>query len=508
MKRENETACIKQLFYWKEIRMMKLTFLFILLACLQVAARTYSQDKITVNIQSTDLKKALNIIERKSNYHFLYNESVIANKPKIDLSVRDADINTVLEKLLANNGISYKILNNNLIVLKAAGSTIEAFQDIRVSGRITGPAGEPLQGVSVSIRGTSTGTTTDADGNFAITVPDENTVLIISSIGFATQEITVGSQTTLTITLQSSASQMDNIVVVGYGTQRKVDVTGSIGQIKGDEIAKQSSINPISALQGKLAGVQITNSGAPGASPQIRIRGVGSVYGNPNPLYVVDGVWFDDISFLNPADIETISVLKDASSEAIYGVRAANGVVLITTKKGRGKTTVNYSGYVGVQRVTNQVEMANATEYATLINEMNMANNNPAPFGDPASFGEGTNWFDVILRNALITNHHISIGGSTERSSFNFSLGYLKQEGIVKGHVYDRITARLQNDFNVASFLKLGYTAVLEGSKSNDIPGGLFYKAYTAAPVVPVRYADGTYGDPADYPIGNSTNNP
>ncbi len=508
MKRENETASIKQLFYLKEIRMMKLTFLFIILACLQVAARTYSQDRITVNIQSTELKKALNIIERKTNYHFLYNESVIANKPKIDLIVRDADINTVLEKLLASNGISYKILNNNLIVLKAAGRNMEAFRDIRVTGRITGPAGEPLQGVSVSIRGTNTGTTTDADGNFSLTVPDENTVLIISSIGYATQEITVGSQTNLTITLQSSASQMDNIVVVGYGTQRKVDVTGSIGQIKGDEIAKQASINPISALQGKIAGVQITNSGAPGASPQIRIRGVGSVYGNPNPLYVVDGVWFDDISFLNPADIESISVLKDASSEAIYGVRAANGVVLITTKKGRGKTTVNYSGYVGVQRVTNQVEMANATEYATLINEMNVANNNPAPFGDPASFGEGTNWFDVILRNALITNHHISIGGGSERSTFNFSLGYLKQEGIVKGHVYDRITARLQNEFNVARFLKLGYTTVLEGSKSNDIPGGLFYKAWTAAPVVPVRYADGTYGDPADYPIGNSTNNP
>ena len=508
MKRENETASIKQLFYLKEIRMMKLTCLFLLLTCLQVSAKTYSQDKITVNIQSANLKKALSIIEKKSEYHFVYNESVIANKPKIDLNVKDADINAVLQKILAENGIAYRILNNNLIVLKAGNDINFEIRDIRVTGKVTGVNGEALQGVSVSIRGSSTGTTTDAGGNFSILVPDENAVLVFSYIGYASQEVTVGNRTSINISMQSSASQMDNIVIVGYGTQRKIDVTGSIGQLKGEEIAKQASVNPISALQGKLAGVQITNSGAPGASPQIRIRGVGSVYGNPNPLYVVDGVWFDDISFLNPADIETLSVLKDASSEAIYGVRAANGVVLITTKKGRGKTTVNYNGYVGVQRVTNQVEMANATEYATLINEMNVANGNTAPFPDANAFGEGTNWFDVILRNALITNHHISIGGGSERSTFNFSLGYLKQEGIVEGHVYDRVTARLQNDFQVASFLKLGYTAVLEGSKSDDIPGGLFYKAFTAAPVVPVRYDDGSYGDPADYPIGSSTNNP
>src|SRR5690606_20590510 len=237
--------------------------------------------------------------------------------------------------------------------------------------------------------------------------------------------------------------------------QRRVDVTGSVSSVSGKEISKQSVVNPVSALQGKVAGVQITNSGAPGASPQIRIRGLGTVYGSATPLYVVDGVWFDDISFLNPADIENISILKDASSEAIYGVRAANGVVLVTTKKGRGQATINYNGYVGVQKVTNQVEMANATEYATLINEMNVSNGNPAPFTDPASYGQGTDWFDVILRPAMITDHHISVGGGSERSTYNFSLGFLSQEGIVENHDYKRITARLQNDFNVRSNLKI-----------------------------------------------------
>ena len=505
-KREKENDFLKRLLSLREI---KLTLLFLLLACIQVSARTYSQDKITLNLQSTELKKVLTIIERKSNYHFLYNESIIANKPRIDLTVKDADISLVLNRILTVNGIGYRILNNNLIVLQAVrpDNQVEV-ADIRVTGRVSGPGGTPLSGVSVSIKGTSTGTTTNESGNYSISVPDKQSTLVFSYVGFGTQEVVVGDRTNIDITMSVSTSQLDNIVVVGYGTQRKVDVTGAVGQVRGEDISKQASINPVSALQGKVAGVHITNSGAPGASPQIRIRGVGTVYGSATPLYVVDGVWFDDISFLNPADIENISILKDASSEAIYGVRAANGVVLITTKKGKGKTAVTYSGYVGVQRVTNQVEMANGTEYATLINELNVANGNPAPFANPSSFGEGTNWFDVILHDAIIHNHHISIGGSSGSSTFNFSLGYLSQEGVVEGNKYTRITARLQNDFQVASFLKMGYSAVLEGSKSRDIPGGIFYKAYTAAPIVPVRYNDGTYGDPADYPIGSATNNP
>jgi TonB-linked SusC/RagA family outer membrane protein len=508
MKREKNTAYQKNLLYLKLLRLMKLTAFLMLFACLQVSAHGYTQDKITLRLKSTELKKALAAIEKVSDYHFLYNQAIMANKPKVNIDVAEADISTVLSVLLSNTGISYRLLENNLVVLKDEENSRMSAPELRVTGRVTGTANEPLVGVSVNVKGTNIGTTTDATGAYVVTVPDPNSVLVFSSVGFESQEIPVNNRTTVNVTLSTTTAELNTVVVVGYGTQRKVDVTGSVGQIRGEEISKQASINPISALQGKLAGVQITNSGAPGASPQIRIRGVGSVYGNPNPLYVVDGVWFDDISFLNPADIETISVLKDASSEAIYGVRAANGVVLVTTKRGRGQTTVNYSGYIGVQKVTNQVKMANATEYATLINEMNLANNNPAPFSNPESYGVGTNWFDVILRPALITNHHISVGGGNERTTFNFSIGYLKQEGIVKGHVYDRITARLQNDFNVSSFLKLGYTAIFEGSKLNDIAGGLFYKAYTAAPVVPVRYADGTYGDPADFPIGSATNNP
>ena len=384
---------------------------------------------------------------------------------------------------------------------KMPAATKHAGADIRVNGRVVDSAGAGLPGVSVRVRGNSSlGTQTDVNGAFVLTVPD-NATLIVSSIGYESQEIAVNSRTEITVSLQSNNQVLSQVVVVGYGTQRRIDVTGSVAQVRGEEISKQASTNAISALQGKVAGVQVTNSGAPGASPQIRIRGLGTVYGNPNPLYVVDGVWFDDISFLNPADIDNISILKDASSEAIYGIRAANGVVLVTTRKGRaGKTVVNYTGYAGLQHVTNQVKMANAKEYATLLNEKGVQTVNPA------NYGEGTNWFDVVLRDALITNHQISVSGGSERSTFNFSLGYLKQEGIIEKNTYSRVTARLQNDFQLSKNLRVGYTVTTAASKANDLPASIFYQAYVAPPIVPVKNANGSYGDPTQLSTGNFSN--
>jgi len=508
MKKSKTTALFGNvLLYSKFARIMKLTIAFLLIACLQVSAKTWSQEKITLKMNGAEIKKVLFAIEKKSSYRFLFNENALKGKPKVTVDVVEAFLPDVLDKLLANTGVGYKILGTNLVVLREDELMNNINREVRVSGRVTSSSGESLAGVSIQVKGTRNGTISDAGGNYSISVPDDAT-LVFSIIGYESQEVVVAGQTTINITMQPAVKVEEQVIVVGYGSQRKIDVTGSVGQIKGDEIAKQSSVNPISALQGKLAGVQITNSGAPGSSPQIRIRGLGTVYGSSSPLYVVDGVWFDNISFLNPADIETINVLKDASSEAIYGVRAANGVVLITTKKGRGKAKVDYSGYVGVQRVTNQVKMANGTEYATLINEMNQLNGNPPPFATPENFGEATNWFDVVLRPALVTNHHISMGGSADKSTYNFSLGYLNQEGIVERHQYNRVTARLQNDFQVSSFLKIGYTSIFEASEEKNSPGNVIYKAFTAAPVVPVYYDDGTYGDPGDFPIGSATNNP
>ncbi len=379
---------------------------------------------------------------------------------------------------------------------------------VTVTGTVNNLNGEPIRGASVRVKGSAAGTSTDSSGSFSITVADD-AILVFSSVGYAEQEIAVAGQTTINVILVASTTELEQVIVVGYGTQRKIDVTGSVATVKGEEISKQSSINPISGLQGKVAGVQITNSGAPGASPQIRIRGLGTVYGSANPLYVVDGVWFDDISFLNPDDIESMNILKDASSEAIYGIRAANGVVLITTKKGsrNGKATVSYTGHIGVQTVTNQVEMANAREYATMLNEKSrIGTGNPTDVVNPADYGEGTNWYDVVLRDALISNHQISVSGGGEKSTYNFSLGYLRQEGIAKNNTFNRVTARFQNDFQVLSPLKIGYTITASGIYSKDINNSVFYQAFVAPPLIPVKEADGSYGDPTDYPTGNFAN--
>jgi len=394
-----------------------------------------------------------------------------------------------------------------LLVLLSSCCAFAAWsQATEVTGRVLSSEDNlPIPGVNVVVEGTTRGTTTDVDGNYSIQLQPGENVLVFSFVGFATAQVQVNGRSVVDVTLQPEVTALEEVVVVGYGEQRRIDITGSVSNIEGEEISRQPSPNPISALQGRVAGVQITNSGQPGASPEIRIRGTGTVYGDPNPLYVVDGVWYDDISWLNPQDIADISILKDASSQAIYGVRAANGVVLVTTRKGRqdSPVAVSYDGFVGSQVVTNQVEMANGPQYAEMINELDMINGDPARYEDPSSFGT-TDWFRQVLRAALIHNHTLSIQGGGERSTFNFSLGYLNQEGTVEGNEFERVTARLQNEIRAFDFLKFGYTITGAMNNSDDLPAGIFHQLYTASPITPVYYADGTYGDPRDYQAGSS----
>ena len=486
----------------KYMFIMKLTAVIILASCLHVSAGVYSQSKVSLNMQSADIKKVLSTIEKRSHYRFVYNQSLLSAETKVSIIATNEDVISVLNRVLKNTRLSFELLENNLIVLKAQNTTIVR---ATITGRVTNAAGDPIAGASVRVKGSDAGTATDSSGTFSINVPD-GAVLIVSYVGYADQEITTAGKTSIDVVLAEGNKELEQVVVVGYGTQRKIDVTGSVATVRGEDISRQPAINPISGLQGRVAGVQITNSGAPGASPQIRIRGLGTVYGSANPLYVVDGVWFDDISFLNPADIESMNILKDASSEAIYGIRAANGVVLITTKKGKnGRAVVNYTGYVGMQVVTNRVEMANAQEYAVLSNEKSRINGGGDVL-DPSNFGEGTDWYKVILRDALTTNHQVSVSGGGGKSTYNFSLGYLKQDGNVEGNTFNRVTARFQNDFQILDNLKAGYTITATGIDSRDITGSIFYQAFIAPPVIPVKYADGSYGDPGDYPTGNFSN--
>lgn len=393
-----------------------------------------------------------------------------------------------------------------LLMMLLLAFTSQAGAQSVITGTVTDSSGKPMPGVSVQVKNSAKGTISDEQGNYTLSAAPAD-VLVFSYVGFSAREITVGSQTAINVSLTGAAtSQLTDVVVVGYGTQRKIDVTGSVATVSGAEIAKQPSPNVVSGLQGKVAGVQITNSGAPGASPQIKIRGVGTVYGSPNPLYVVDGVWFDDISFLNPADIESISILKDASAESIYGIRAANGVVLVTTRKGKaGQTVVNYNGSVGWQTVTNQIEMANAYEYSIMVNELSRLNGGGMIL-DSSQFSTGTDWYHQGLRSALINNQQISVSGGSEKSTYNFSLSYLDQDGLVEGNNFKRYTAKLQNDYRILPNVRAGYTVTGFFGKSIDIPGGIFRQLYTAGPVVPVKYEDGSYGDPNDYNLGGGNN--
>ena len=379
-------------------------------------------------------------------------------------------------------------------------------QNVTVSGVVTDAADRSaVPAVSIVVKGTTTGTQTDASGRYSINAPS-NSTLVFTYIGYTTQEVPVNNRTTLNIALQTEAQNLEQVVVVGYGSQRKIDVTGSVTSVKGEDITKQASVNPVSSLQGRVAGVNITNNGAPGSSPQITIRGTGTIYGNTGVLYVVDGVWYDDINFLNPADIANISILKDASSQSIYGIRAANGVVLVTTNRGKkGDATINYNGYVGIQSVTNAVDMTNATEYATAVNELYGLLNQEPLFAN-TNLGEGTNWRDVILRDAMVNNHQLSVNGGSEKSTYNLSLGYLNQDGIVEKNNYKRYTARLSSDFQLFEPLKVGYNVTGSSSASNDAPGSIFRGLYAASPVVPVFNPDGSYGDPNTFNLGNGSN--
>ncbi len=492
MEKKKIRSVFYRLLHLNDIRRVKLTFIFAMLACLQVSAKTYSQDKITLNIQSTDLKKALNAIEKKTNYHFMYNEAVIANKPKVDLNVKDVAIADLLQVLLVKNGISYRILDNNLIVLKEGTSDVNEGElaEVRVSGKVSGPDGNPMADVSVTIKGTTVGTTTSATGNYSITVPDENSTLVFSYVGFNTQEIAVGGRTSIDVSLIASTSQLDQIVVVGYGTQKKRDVTGSITSIKGDELAKMPNTNPVSSLQGKVAGLTVVNSGRAGASPTVRIRGVNST-NNADPLFVVDGVFQTNIDYLNPADIENIEILRDPSSIAIFGLQGGNGVIIVTTKRAaKGQTRVSFQSIVGVQKVNNKIDVVDAAGFKKLYNAQ-LANLNAAAF-DYTNYNADIDWQDEIFQTALINNNSISISNSGEKGSTLFSLGYNVQEGVLKFDKFQKYVARFNQEIRVTKGIRIGGDITGFHFIQNN-PGADLNNALWAAPIIPIKAGEGLY---------------
>ena len=399
-----------------------------------------------------------------------------------------------------------------LIMFLLLQITTHAQDNTTVSGTISDDGGQPLPGASIVLKGTTTGTEADFDGNFTLDDVPNSGVLVISYIGFTTQEIAINSQTTINITMLEDAEALDEVVVVGYGTQKKEDITGSIAVVKGDDVLRQPNANALSSVQGRVAGVNITNSGRAGEAPTIRIRGVGSV-SNADPLFVVDGVLTNDISYLNPADIESLSVLKDASSSAIYGIRAANGVIVIKTKKGKKgqeSLSIAYDGYAGFQRVTNVPDLANASQYIQLFNEKQAFEGSDIRL-DAADFDADTVWFDEILRDAAFTHsNNFSVTGSSEKVRYSLGVGYFGQQGLLdagnninSGDDFRRITARLALDIDLSTYFTLGGSIAYTDTR-NDIANEPFGQAYIAPPIFPVFNPDGTYGSPEA--VGNFAN--
>jgi len=366
-----------------------------------------------------------------------------------------------------------------------------------ISGKVTGTDGSPIAGVSIQVKGGGNGTATDSLGNFSLSITNPNASLIFSSLGYLTETIELDNRTNITIELKGAeAQQLNQVVVVGYGTQRKIDVTGAVAHVAGDQLAKQPVLTLTQALQGKIAGVQITSSGQPGSSPQVIIRGAGSILGGANPLYIVDGIWTDDITNINTSDILSVDVLKDASAASIYGVRGANGVILITTKQGSGKMKVNYTANIGIQQAAYVVPMANAKQYL----QYEEAALGPQLF--PSAYS--TNWYNQVLRNAFYQNHNISVSGSSDKYKYALSAGYLTNEGIIIFNDYSRYTVRLNNEFSPTSFLKIGNTASFSNQASQNVPTATITEdAYRASPLVPAM-VNGKFGNTSQYQnVGN-----
>lgn len=340
-----------------------------------------------------------------------------------------------------------------------------AQETVNIKGTIKDKAtNETLIGANVKVNGTTQGTITDFDGKYQLTDIPKNSVVTFSYIGMTSQEREIRASGTIDVFLVSNIKSLDEVVVVGYGTSRKRDLTGSIVSISGDDLKTSPDHNPIKSLQGKVPGLVVTNSGAAGGSPDVKIRGIGTTYSGTQPLYIVDGMFVDNIDFVNPNDILSTEVLKDPSSLAIFGVQGANGVIIITTKRAeKGKLTVSYDGYVGSQMLLDRdkVSLANADQFTMLYNEQ-LKNMNPTATSWTGDLlGGGTDWQSYIFRPAMVTNHGVTVANSTDKANTVFSLGYFMQDGIVKYNSYQRFNARWAGDYQISKNIKIGSNITL-----------------------------------------------
>jgi TonB-linked SusC/RagA family outer membrane protein len=521
----------------KTFLIMKLTAFLLTFGVLQTTAVTFSQTaRLSLAMKDAPVSLVFQEIEKQTNFRFLYRNEMVEDQI-VTVDARNLSIENVLDQALKDVRVEYQILDNNLIVITP--SRVERVaQQLQVKGVVTsGTDNTPLPGVNVVEKGTQNGVVTDLNGKFSITLNDPSSVLVFSFVGFLTEEVAVAGLTSIDVVLVEDIQKLDEIIVIGYGTTKKSDLTGAVASVSEETLRSSVSTNIDQALQGRVAGVQVTqNSGQPGGATSIRIRGASSITGSSEPLYVVDGIPFqgdatstagfdwaggangqskvNPLSTINPNDIVNIEVLKDASASAIYGSRAANGVVLVTTKRGKqGTGTLSYSMYYALQNLPKKLEMMNLQEFADyqvqIAEELSLQPNER--YLDPSLLGKGTDWQDEVFDPAWTGSHQLSVTGGTEKTDYAISGGYYKQEGIIIGSNFKRFTGRINLNSQVKDWIKVGgnlaYAKTSEKITLNDGGDGVIMNALLMQPDIPVKNMDGEYAGP-DVTYAGSNYNP
>lgn len=475
------------------------------------ADESHAQEtRLTFSVKNATVKSVLDRIEKSTDFSFMYENNAIDVNSKVTFEAKDETIENILNRLLGDE-VDYRIVGKHILLFRSEKQPAQKEQKVAdvqqqqrtVTGKVTDPNGQPLPGATVMIKGTSIGTITDADGNYSLrNVPDDAT-LVFSFVGMQTQEINVGNRTRIDVTLQEEAVALQEVVAVGYGTMKKSDLTGAVASIKSDDISSFPTTSLMKALQGRASGIQVQqNSGAPGANIQIRIRGTNSIMGSSEPLWVIDG-FPGNAGMLNTLDIESIEILKDASATAIYGSRGANGVILVTSKRGReGITRVDYEGSYSINSLRKKLDLMDAKEYAQFVNFTRLNDNLREYFSQDEidKLGKGTDWQDLAFRNAPLHQHYLSVTGGNNKTKFLVSGGYYNEAGIVINSGYQRVTLKTNIEHEISSKSKILFNSILNRSDTNskNVTGGnrggsLFSGIPSAAPTLSPYTEDGAY---------------
>ncbi|WP_343702335.1 TonB-dependent receptor [Chitinophaga sp.] len=485
---------------------MKLIVLLMTTALLEVHAAGYAQT-VSLSHRNTSLEKVFKEIRKQTGYTFLYTDEQLFHARAVTVELNNVPLREALDQCFDNQPLLYTIADKTIIVKRKPlpPAAQKAVADVVVKGRVTDDKGQPLPGVTIQVKGTARGVVTNANGEYSIAAPGPDAVLIVSSIGFNRREVALNGQTDLNITLEVSASKMAELVVIGYGEQKRGSLTSAVSSITAKDFEAQPVNRLDQVLQGRVTGVQVTNSaGSPGGAVRIRIRGGNSINGDNGPLYVVDGFIGAEFFSINPDDIESVQVLKDAAATAIFGSRGSNGVVLITTKKGN-KTglKVNFTSRLSSSQVIKKLDLLNAEEFALTANDHAAAVGTAKPFTDEqiAGFRQngGTNWQDEIFRNALGQEYMLSLAGGNEKSGYFISGNYLDQDGVINNSSFKRYTLRSNINSRltdkISTFLNItgSYSTAQNVDIPPDGPKSPLAQAITWSPTVPVRKADGTY---------------